>query len=116
MEKQIIEFKANGQQLEMVTPFKTYAANTIRYIEAHFIFNGDAWSGYDNVFSVWYTDDEHIKSAEIINGAATVPAEILAKPGTLQMNLCANLERDGVLVARMTSYPVKVMKLKKSEV
>lgn len=115
MEKQIIEFKTNGQQLEMVTPFKTYAANTIRYIEAHFIFNGDAWSGYSNIYAVWYTDTIQ-KGSEIIDGVTIIPAEVLARPGVLYMNLCANLTEDNILKARMTSYPVKVLKLTKAKI
>ena len=115
MEKQIIEFKTNGQQLEMVTPFKTYAANTIRYIEAHFNFIGDAWSSYSNIYAVCYTDTIQ-KGSEIIDGVTIIPAEVLARPGVLSVNLCANLESDGILKARMTSYPVNVLKLTKTNI
>lgn len=115
MKKQIIEFKADGQQLEMLTPFKAYAANTISYIEARFTFAGDSWSGYSNIYAVWYTDTIQ-KGSEIIDGVTIIPAEVLARPGVLSVNLCANLESDGILKARMTSYPVNVMQLKKAEV
>ena len=115
MERQIIDFKADGQQLEMLTPFKSYAANTIRYIEARFNFYGDAWNGYSNIYAVWYTDTIQ-KESEIIDGVTIIPAEVLARPGVLCVNLCANLESDGILKARMTSYPVNVLKLKKANI
>lgn len=113
MEKTIIEFMSSGQKLERLQQIRTFASDTVNYIEAQFELS-DTWSGYDNVYAVWYTDDIHTKSSEIIDGVTIIPAEILSRPGTLMMNLCANKSENGVLVARMTSYPVEALKLRKS--
>lgn len=114
MTRQIIEFKADGQQLEMLTPFKCYAAKSIRYIEARFSFLGESWAGYDNIYAVWYKDENSAYSSEIVDGITIVPAEVLASPGILTMNLCANLSENNVLIARMTSFPVDVLQLDKT--
>lgn len=110
MEKRTIRLKVNGQNLELMEPLRTFSSDTVNYIRASFIFSGDAWSGYDNILAIWYTDTRQ-KESEIIDGETVIPSEVLADPGILCMNLCANKASDGVLVARMTSYPVNVLRL-----
>lgn len=117
MEKTIIEFHIKDQQLKMLTPFRCYATDTMRYVEAHFQNIEDkAWTGFDKVYAVWYIDTHHTVGSEIINGVTIVPKEALMQPGKLQMNLCANKSEHGILVARMTSYPVDVMQLTRARV
>lgn len=116
MVKQIIEFNVHGDILERETPFTTFAANTVNYIEARFNNLDDiAWTGYDNIFAVWYTDFKQ-KESEIIDGMTVIPAELLTRPGLLKVNLCANKTENGVLVARNTSYPVDVLNLTRADI
>lgn len=116
MVKQIIEFEVHGDKLKMQTLFTTFAANTVNYIEAHFYnLESNAWTGYDNIFAVWYTDFKQ-KESEIIDGVTVIPAELLTRPGLLKMNLCASKTEDGVLVARNTSNPVEVLNLARANV
>lgn len=115
MEKDIIKFSVQGEQLERITPLKTYAANTVHYIEAHFTFNGDAWSGYDTLTAVWF-NDFYTKGSEIINGVTIIPAEVLKRSGALKINLCADKCENNILVARMTSRPVIALQQVKTRV
>lgn len=116
MERQIIEFRVNGDRLEMLTPFNVYASGTVNYIEARVYGLEDvAWTGYDNVYAIWYTDFAK-KESEIIDGVTIIPPGVLSRPGKLRMNLCANKSEDGILTARNTSNPVNVLGLKKTRV
>lgn len=115
MEKQIVKFRVIGDRLEMLTPFKVYASNTVNYIEARVYGLEDvAWTGYDSVYAIWYTDFVK-KESEIIDGVTIIPAEVLSKPGILRMNLCSDKSENGILVARNTSYPVKVLRLERAK-
>ena len=98
----------------MLTPLRVFSTEKVNYIEAHFRNLDDSfWTGYDGVYAVWF--DEHDKEAtEIVDGKTIVPAKMLKQPGILQMNLCANLVRSRILKARMTSYPVEVLKRTKA--
>lgn len=115
MDRQIIEFRAQDEYLERMTPLNTYASNIVQYIEAHFTFEDDAWAGYDNIFAIWHTDFK-TKESEIIDGVTIIPAEVLNRSGVLQVNLCANKSEKGILVARMTSRPANVLKLRKAKI
>ena len=111
MDKQIVTFRANnGQDLWLTSEFKTYAANTINYIEAHFLL-GDHWREYQRIMAVWYTDLCQRSSEIDSNGITIIPAAVLTRPGILKMNLCADTIENDVLTARMTSYPVKALEL-----
>lgn len=109
MEKTIIEFQIQDQDLKMLTPFQTFSTQKVNYIQAVFHNLEDRyWTGYDNVYAVWF-DETSQEATEIVDGKAVIPASMLKRTGTLQMNLCANLVRDRVLKARMTSFPVPVL-------
>ena len=120
MEQRTIKFKVDDQQLEMLTPFQTFGANTVNYIRCEFDFVPGYWDGFTATYAVWYTGSnprqEDVVASEIVAGETVIPAEMLKRPGVLQMNLCANYIVDGVLKARMTSYPVNVLKLVKTNV
>lgn len=115
MDKQTISFKVQDQRVESMQPLPTFASDTINYIEAHFDLDR-RWDGYDTVYAVWYTDVMHLQKSEIVDGVTVIPQEILTSPGVLRMNLCANKVEDGVLVARMTSYPIDVLILFRARV
>ena len=115
MERQVINFRAaDGQQLEMLTPFKSFAIDTVNYVQAHFELC-ENWREYSELFAVWYIGNI-TKASEIdADGTTIIPAEVLARPGILTMNLCANLTEDNILKARLTSYPVDVLKLTRTK-
>lgn len=116
MEKVRIDFKASGfQDLERISEFKTYATDTINYIESH-IELSPAWDEFETVYAVWWTDEEIKHSAIGSDGTTVVPKEMLDRPGILKMNLCASIIENGVVKVRNTSYPVDVLELIKAMV
>lgn len=111
MNKQIIEFEAPGnQKLKRVSPLRTFACDTVNYIEAHFNLS-DEWAGYNERYAVWYTERGQKESTIDADGKTVIPREVLTQPGTLKMNLCFNYVENSKLTARDTSYPVEVLKL-----
>lgn len=111
MNKAIIEFSAPGDQaLKRVSPLRTFASDTINYIEAVFTLSAE-WDGYDERYAVWYNNSIQKESLIDGSGKTVIPQEVLDMPGTLQMNLCFNRNEAGKLIARNTSYPVEVLKL-----
>lgn len=111
MEKQTIEFEAPGNQvLKRVSPLRTFASDTINYIEAYFNLS-DEWAGYNERVAVWYTERVQKGSAIDADGKTVIPQEVLTQPGILKMNLCFNYIENDKLTARNTSYPVEVLKL-----
>ena len=118
MEKHIIKFKVNGQQLERVTPLKVFASDTINYIAAE-IELGEMWKDtqFTELYAIWYGENENGQHDTLIdaNGCVVIPPEALTRPGTLKMNLCGNIVEDDKLKYRLTSYSVEVLKLKKAK-
>ena len=51
MDKSIITFSANEQNLQKTGGIGCYASDTVSYIEAHFAL-GENWSGYDSIRAV----------------------------------------------------------------
>ena len=111
MEKQIIEFSAPGNQLlKRITPLRTFASDTINYIEARFDLS-DEWSGYNERYAVWYNDTMQCGSLIDSDGKTIIPKEVLEAPGLLKMNLCFNQVENNRVVARNTSYPIDALRL-----
>ena len=116
MEKTRIDFKANGfQDLERISEFKTYATDTINYIESH-IELSPAWKDFDTVYAVWWTDEGKKESVIDPDGMTVIPEEMLDYPGVLRMNLCASIMENGIVKVRNTSFPVDVLELIKTMV
>lgn len=117
MNKEIIEFTANnGQQLKLTSPIKTYASDTINYIEAHFKL-ADYWREYDRIAAIWYCKAREPYTSYIdSDGITIIPPEALTKPGTLIVNLCATTAENGIIKARLTSEPVKALLLTKTKI
>lgn len=118
MEKETIKFKVNGQDLERITPLKTFASDTINYIDAQ-IELGEMWKDaqFTELYAIWYGENENGQHDTLIdaNGCVVIPPEALTRPGTLKMNLCGNIVEDDKLKYRLTSYSVEVLKLKKAK-
>lgn len=105
MEKQIITFSANEQQLEKTGGLGAYSSNKVSYIEAVFAL-GDNWSGYDSVRAVWSNDYKTISTVLDSNGHCLVPHEVLTARGKVRVNLVGSISVGNVLTDRITSYPV----------
>ena len=106
MEKQIITFSANEQNLTKTGGVGCYASNTVAYIEAHFDLGGN-WSGFDSVRAVWA--NEHLACISTVLdslGKCRVPTEVLVRKSKVTVNLVGSISENGVLTDRLTSYPI----------
>lgn len=106
MEKQIISFSANEQNLIKTGGVGCYASNTVAYIEAHFDL-GDNWSDFDSVRAVW--TNEHLACISTVLdslGKCRVPTEVLVRKSKVTVNLVGSVSENGVLTDRLTSYPI----------
>ena len=114
--KQIkIDFIANdGQTLYRHSPLKEYASDTVNYVVAHFDL-ADHWKEYDKVYAVWWFSLDDSKDSLIDdNGNTVIPADMLDIDGTLRVNLCAITAENNILLARLTSFSVEALKLRKT--
>ena len=118
MKRETIKFKVDRQQLERVTPLRTFASDTINYIDAE-IELGAMWKDtpFTELFAIWYEENGNKQYDTLLdaNGCVVIPPEALTKPGTLRMNLCGSIIENGKLTYRLTSYSVEVLKLKKAK-
>lgn len=105
MEKQIITFSANEQELIKTSGISNYSSNKVSYIEAHFDL-GTNWSGYDSVRAIWYNDFNTIATVLNSLGECVVPYEVLTARGKVRVNIVGSISEDDVLTDRITSYPV----------
>lgn len=115
MNKAQVHFEAlKGQQLKLMDPLKKYATGTRRYLQA--VFNlGEHWKEYDKIIAVWTVNGSDQYTSEIdTDGLSDIPAEAVAKPGTLKVNLCAGIVEDETLKARLTSYQAEALQLIKA--
>ena len=104
MQIQTINFAANNQGLSRTGGDSLFASSTVSYVRAVFDL-GENWAGWNTVKAVWRSSGEQIVTL-LNNGACMVPAEVLASPGRVQVNLVAS-EVDGATVTdRLTTYPV----------
>lgn len=123
MDKATISFKANDdQQLIRVGALRTFASDTIDYIEAHFDL-APFWREGDKLYAAWYCDKS--SNAEFTDipesGIVRIPDNLLKKPGKLKMNIVASKYRDPeaeekIVSYRMTSYPVDVLVIEKARI
>lgn len=107
MEKQIITFTANEQDLRILSPFRA-STNKVAYIEAHFDL-GDNWSGYDSVRAVWNNGFVCISTVLDSLGNCIVPYEVMQRKSTVKVNLVGSISDGDTLTDRLTSYPVKAV-------
>ena len=107
MEKRIINFTANGQQLTIAPDH--FASDTVSYIEAHFALD-ESWNGYDSIRAIWTNGHETITTV-LNGGVCVVPSEVLTRRSKVTVNLVASLSVNGVLTDRLTSYPVEALNI-----
>ena len=108
MDRQLIEFTANGQILERVSGECHYSSNKVRYIEAHFDL-GTNWSGFDTVSAVWFTKNATIRTVVDTDGYTIVPSEVLTRKADVQVNLVGSIIENDNLTDRLTTYPIKAV-------
>lgn len=123
MDRVTIHFReADSQRVEMVEPLRSFASDTIDYIEAHFDL-APFWREGDKLYAAWYCDkSSDVEFTDIPeSGIVRIPDNLLKKPGKLKMNIVASKYRDPeaeekITTYRMTSYPVDVLIIEKARV
>ena len=112
MEKKIITFSANEQQLIKTGGINCYASNIVAYIEAQFDL-GANWQGFDSVRAVWYTG--YVKGISTVldsNGRCIAPYEVLTHKGDVMVNLVGSISDGETLTDRLTTCPVTAVEIK----
>lgn len=110
MDKSIITFSANEQNLQKTGGIGCYASDTVSYIEAHFAL-GENWSGYDSIRAVWFNDYKTISTVLDFNGVSIVPHEVLVSRGKVMVNLVGSVLVSGELSDRLTTFPCEALKV-----
>lgn len=105
MDRQLIEFTANGQILKRISGECHYSSNKVRYIEAHFDL-GTNWSGFDTVSAVWFTRKATIRTVVDTEGYCIVPPEVLTKKAEVKVNLVGSIIDNNTITDRLTTYPI----------
>ena len=107
MERNIISFSANQQELIKTGGISHYASNVVGYIVAEFDL-GENWTEFDSVRAVFKSDYETVP-AVLSRGACVIPFEVLKRRSTVKMNLVGSVAESNVLVDRLTSYPITAL-------
>ena len=104
MQLQTIKFTADEQSLQRTSGGSLFASSTVSYIRALFDL-GENWDSWGAVRAVWKSRTQQIATV-LADGACMVPAEVLANPGQVYVNLVASEVSGNVVTDRLTSYPV----------
>ena len=107
MERNIISFSANQQELIKTGGISHYASNVVGYIVAEFDL-GENWTEFDSVRAVFKSDYETVP-AVLSHGACVIPFEVLKRRSTVKVNLVGSVAESNVLVDRLTSYPITAL-------
>ena len=110
MEKSIITFSANEQNLQKTGGIGCYASDTVSYIEARFAL-GENWSGYDSIRAVWFNDYKTISTVLDSDGVCIVPHEVLVNRGKVMVNLVGSVLVSDELSDRLTTFPCEALKV-----
>ena len=110
MDKSIITFSANEQNLQKTGGIGCYASDTVSYIEAHFDL-GDNWAGYDSIRAVWFNDYKTISTVLDSDGVCIVPHEVLVNRGKVMVNLVGSVLVSDELSDRLTTFPCEALKV-----
>lgn len=110
MEKSIITFSANEQNLQKTGGIGCYASDTVSYIEAQFAL-GENWSGYDSIRAVWFNDYKTISTVLDSDGVCIVPHEVLVNRGKVMVNLVGSVLVSDELSDRLTTFPCEALKV-----
>lgn len=107
MEKLIVYFKADEQELVCCNPFRV-SSKKVAYVEAHFDL-GENWTGYDSVRAIWRNTQNFAIIGTVLDsqGICKVPTEVLTSIGQVDVNLVGSISENNVLTDRLTTYPVE---------
>lgn len=109
MNKQIISFTANEQELVRNGGECHYSSNKVSYIEAVFDL-GTNWDSFDSVRAIWFTDFVNgISTVLDADGTCIVPSEVLKRKCKVNVNLVGSIVENDVLTDRLTSYPITAL-------
>lgn len=106
METITLKFKVSGQNLTPVECQQNFASNTVNYVKAEFELD-DNWKSFDAVRAVWNTDFACIATVLDVDGACTVPHEVLDRIEDVYVNLFGSIVDGDVLTDRLTTYPAQ---------
>ena len=115
MDKSIITFTANGQDLKKTSGEKYFASDTKSYIQARFELSSH-WNEFEKVVAIWHRGAEKHVTELDENGVCMVPEELMSNAGPIEMNLCATILEDGYVKYRLTSYPITALEIKKTRI
>lgn len=110
LEKSIITFSANEQNLQKTGGIGCYASDTVSYIEAQFAL-GENWNGYDSIRAVWFNDYKTISTVLDPDGVCIVPHEVLVNRGKVMVNLVGSVLVSDELSDRLTTFPCEAVKV-----
>ena len=110
MEKSIITFSANEQNLQKTGGIECYASDTVSYVEAQFAL-GENWNGYDSIRAVWFNDYKTISTVLDPDGICIVPHEVLVNRGKVMVNLVGSVLVSDELSDRLTTFPCEALKV-----
>ena len=108
MNRIIIKFKVDDQELKRLSPLQHFARGTKKYIFTQFEL-GSRWEGFDRIMAVWFTKNRTIGTEIEPSAEIEIPGSILEDTGTLKVNLYAEDEENGKLVTRLTSRSCEVL-------
>lgn len=100
-----LKFKASGQSLKTALEVPIYAAKTVNYLYAEFEL-GSGWEGFDSVRAVWASRNQTVACILDTNCRCLIPAEVLDRVSPVTVNLVGATEEGGVLIDRLTTFPV----------
>lgn len=103
-----LKFKASGQTLISALKVPIYASKTVGYLYAEFEL-GSGWDGFDSVRAVWQSKTETVACLLDTSCKCLIPAEVLNRVSPVVVNLVGSTEENGVLVDRLTTFPVHAL-------
>ena len=112
MEKVIITFQADQQNLIKTGGPDDFASDTVEYIEAHFNL-GENWQGYDVINAIWRQGTRTIARVLDQDGVCSAPPEIQQAVGKVYVNLAGSVIENNTLAARLTTGPIQAINIKK---
>ena len=109
MDRIIIKFKAEDQELKRLSPLQHFACGTKGYIFAQFEL-GSRWEGFDRIAAVWSSKNKSIDTEIMPSEVIEIPSSVLEDTGILKVNLYAEQKEGEKLALRLTSHSCDVLK------
>ena len=107
MNRKVIEFEANEQELKRKGALIELASGTKNYLIASFDL-GDNWHSFDQINAVWYNNYAEESVPLDAEGKCFIPASVLDSIGTVTVNLEGIT---GSITERLTTRPLQAAKI-----